>query len=158
MSNMLEALTYLFRNHMDQDCNLDRSPRRLTTELHRAGFKKDAINKAFNWLAELNVLQYNIKYNPPQQDTIRVYSQEECRRIGKEGRNFIMALEQMKILDSGTRELVIAQAMQLDRPRVSVNQIKWVALMVLFNQPEQRNALIGLEHLVLSDDDMETIN
>lgn len=155
--NMLAVLMYLFENHMDSDCKLDCSPRRLTTKLNKIGFKKNAINKALNWLAELTVLQYNIKYSPPHEDTIRIYSQDERIKISKEGRSFIMSLEQMDILNSGTRELVISQIMQLDQSKISINQIKWVALMVLFNQPDHRDALLCMEHLVLSDE-TETIH
>ncbi len=62
-----------------------------------------------------------------------------------------MSLEHMGILNSGTRELVISQIMQLDQKEISLNQIKWVTLMVLFNQSDQRNAVNALTCMVLND-------
>lgn len=156
-SNMLGVLMYLFKNHMQNNCKLDRSPQNLTVELYQRGFKKDAINKAFNWLAELNVSQYNIKYNPPHKNSIRIYRNDECKKINKSCRNFIMSLEHMGILNSATRELVILQVMQLDQKEISLNQIKWVTLMVLFNQSDQRNAVNALSCMVLNDH-IETIH
>ncbi|NIM38023.1 MAG: DUF494 family protein, partial [Hydrotalea flava] len=102
-------------------------------------------------LAELSVSQYNVKYNPPHKNSVRIYSNDECKKINKICRNFIMSLEHMGILNSGTRELVISQIMQLDQKEISLNQIKWVTLMVLFNQSDQRNAVNALTCMVLND-------
>lgn len=156
-SNMLSVLMYLFKNHMQNDCKLDSSPQNLTAKLQHRGFKKDAINKAFNWLAELTVSQYNIRYNPPQKNSVRIYSNDECKKINKNCRNFIMSLEHNGILNTATRELVISQVMQLDQKEISLNQVKWVALMVLFNQSDQRNALNALTCMVLNNN-IETIH
>jgi Smg protein len=156
-SNMLGVLMYLFKKHMQNNCKLDRSPQNLTAELQQKGFRKDAINKAFNWLAELNVSQYNIKYNSPQKNSIRIYSNDECKKINKICRNFIISLEHSGILNTATRELVISQVMHLDQKEISLNQIKWVALMVLFNQSDQRDALNTLTCMVLNDN-IETMH
>lgn len=155
---MLGVLMYLFKNHMQSDCRLYGSPKKLTNELQQIGFKKIAINKAFNWLAELSVLQYNVTYNPPHKKTMRIYSTDECKKIGRNGLNFIASLERMGILSCATRELVISQVMQLEHPRVTVNQIKWVTLMVLFNQKDQYHALLCMEYLVLNENRENTIH
>ena len=39
------------------------------------------------------------------------------------------------MLDSITRELVIDRVMALDTETIDLEQLKWVVLMVLFNQP-----------------------
>lgn len=155
--DMLSVLMYLFKNHMQNNCKLDCSPQNLTAELQRKGFKKDAINKAFNWLAELNVSQYNVKYISSQKNSIRIYSNDECKKISKICRNFLVSLENNGILNAATRELVISQVMHLDHKEISLNQIKWVALMVLFNQSDQREALNTLTCMVLNDN-IETMH
>ena len=157
-NNMLGVLMYLFKNHMQNDCRLYGTHKKLTNELQQIGFKKTAINKAFNWLAELSVLQYNVTYKPPHKQATRIYSTDESKKIGSNGLNFITSLERMGILNTATRELVISQVMQLDHPRITVNQIKWVALMVLFNQKDQYHALLCLEYLVLNEHRENTIH
>jgi Smg protein len=155
---MLGVLMYLFKNHMQSDCKLYGGSKKLTNELKQIGFKKEAINKALNWLAELSTLQYSVTYNPPHKKATRIYSPDESKKIGRKGLNLITSLERMGILNSATRELVISQVMQLDHPRITVNQIKWVALMVLFNQKNQYHALLCLEYLVLNENRENTIH
>ena len=142
---------YLFKNHMENDCRLKNTPQKLIAELQRIGFEKEAINKAFNWLAELSVLQFNVKLNPPHENSIRIFNADEYKKMDKKCRGFIIYLQKLGILNSATRELVISQLMQLDCKRVALKQVKWVALMVLFNQANQRDALLCMEYLVLND-------
>ena len=55
------------------------------------------------------------------------------------------------MLSPTTRELVIDRVMALDGDEVDLEQLKWVVLMVLFNQPDQEAAFTWLEDLVLQD-------
>ena len=57
----------------------------------------------------------------------------------------------MPELNATTRELVIDRVMALDGDDVDLEQLKWVVLMVLFNQPDQEAAFTWLEDLVLQD-------
>ena len=137
---------------MENDCKLKDNQQKLILELHRIGFKKESINKAFNWLTELSILQFNVKLNPPHQDSVRIFSIDECRKMDKRCRNFIIYLQRIGVLNTATRELAISQIMQLDCRKVELGQIQWVILMVLFNQPDQRDALLCMQHLVINDD------
>lgn len=149
---MLRVLMYLFKNHMENDCRLKDTPQKLMVELQRIGFKQASINKAFNWLAELRILQFKVKLNPPHKDSVRIFSIDECIKMDKECRGFIISLHEMGVLTTATRELVISQIMQLDCKRVDLCQVQWVILMVLFNQPDQQDALLCMQHLVLNND------
>jgi Smg protein len=148
---MLRVLMYLFKNHMKNDCRLKDTPQKLIAELQRIGFEKKAIHKAFNWLAELSILQFNVKVNPPHKNSVRIFSIDERIKMDKKCRSFIIYLQKLGILNPATRELAISQIMQLDCKKVTLGQIRWVILMILFNQPEQRDALLCMEHLVLND-------
>ena len=64
-----------------------------------------------------------------------------------------MFMEQSGVLDAVTRELVIDRVMALDLEEISLDQLKWVILMVLFNQPGQEHAHVLLEDIVF--DEME---
>ena len=61
---------------------------------------------------------------------------------------FILFLARSGGLDSHTRELVIDRVMSLDTDEIDSEQLKWVILMVLFNQPGQEQAYAWMEDLV----------
>lgn len=149
--NMLGVLMYLFENHMQNSCDIKTDKKKLSLELRQAGFKSEAINKAFNWLSELTIQQQIIRQNPPQNRSFRIFTDEECKKLDKHCRNLLLYLEKIKILNSETRELVISQLMQLDEKMVHRSQIKWVTLVILFNQPDQKDALTCMESLILND-------
>jgi Smg protein len=46
-----------------------------------------------------------------------------------------MYLENVRILSSTQRELVIDRLMALEADEIDIEQVKWVVLMVLFSQP-----------------------
>jgi Smg protein len=68
-----------------------------------------------------------------------------------ESRGFLMFLEQMGILTPSSRELVIDRVLALDANDVDIEQLKWVLLMVLFNEPGQEAAYAWMEDLVFDN-------
>jgi Smg protein len=73
---------------------------------------------------------------------------QEQQKINIEARGFILFLARSGVLDSHTRELVIDRVMALDTDEIDSEQLKWVILMVLFNQPGQEQAYAWMEDLV----------
>ena len=50
-----------------------------------------------------------------------------------------------------SRELVIDRVMALESEEIDLDQLKWVVLMVLFNQPGSEAAFAWMEDLVLDE-------
>ena len=117
--NILNVLMYLFENHMQNDCKIDMDQNLLSFELHQAGFEHESIRKAFGWLSELNLKQYEMQQHPPQQDSLRIFDKDECLKLDKTCRNLLMKLEGAEVLSPLTRELVISQIMHLGGNGVS---------------------------------------
>ncbi len=65
-----------------------------------------------------------------------------------ECRGFLLFLEQVKVLDATTRELVVDRVMALESESIDLEQLKWVVLMVLFNQPGQETMFSWMEDFV----------
>ena len=63
-------------------------------------------------------------------------------------RGFISYLEQINILTAIQRELLIDRLLALESVEINVDQIKWVVLMVLFSQPDQKRAYSQMEDLI----------
>ncbi len=149
---MFEVLMFLFENYMDGNISLQTANETIVVELEKVGFNRYEIDRALDWLDGLNRFQTVVQTGPKlTSHAIRHYSPFESEQLGIEGRGFLLYLEQLSILDPSTREIVIDRIMALDRSEVDLGRIKWVVLMVLFNQPDKKSALSLLQDMILSD-------
>ncbi len=150
--NVFDVLMYLFENYMDEDAKLYSDTESLKVELKEAGFLHSEINKAFDWLENLTKLRGQVPATSPNPSTsIRVYAPQELEKLDVTSRGFLLFLEQVGVLDQQTRELVIDRAMALDSDDFDIDQLKWVVLMVMFNQPGREEALTWMEDMVLDE-------
>ena len=78
----------------------------------------------------------------------RLFSSREMERLDTECRGFILFLEQMGVLSPDARELAIDRAMALESEDLDIDQMKWVVMMVLFNQSGEEAAYAWVEDLV----------
>ena len=151
---MFEILMYLFENFIHSDMEVVVNHDELTDELTRAGFHRQEILKALAWLERLADLQDSqaIPYtHQSQHKSIRVFTAEEAARLDCESRGFIMYLENLGVLDFATREMVIDRVMELDTQQFTLDDLKWVILMVLFNVPGHEDAYDQMEGLVFEE-------
>lgn len=150
--DMFEVLMYLFENHMQSDCKLHLTEDVLLAELEKAGFNAITIDKALDWLEGLLVVQENTAHNSATlSSSIRIYSIYEHHKLDVKVIGFLLFLEQTGILNTVTRELVIDRLMAIEDLDIDLPQVKWVTLLVLFNQPNEEAALACMENLVLEN-------
>jgi len=148
--SVLDVLMYLFEHYFDDDTELDSDRESLKQELVEAGFPESEISKAFEWLEGLTAEDAVVE--PREGDgpcATRVYTSEECERLDLECRGFLLFLEQVRVLDGTTRELVIDRVAALEGEEIDLEQLKWVVLMVLFNQPGKEAVFAWMEDFVL---------
>jgi len=148
--NVLNVLMYLFKNHMQNSCELDTMQVTLLPQLEELGFQRKTIYQAFEWLENL-AKEESETIQLPQNRSLRVFTEYECELLSMACRSFLVSLEQQGVLNAQTRELVINQVLELAAEDIDVSLIKWVTLMVLFNQPDEKHALACMELLVLED-------
>jgi Smg protein len=147
--NVLDVLMYLFENYMDDGPEFSPDQEALAVELAQAGFPRSEVNKAFDWLEGLASLRdRGVLPLGGRPQSMRVFSAQEQQKINIDARGFILFLARSGVLDSHTRELVIDRVMALDTDEIDSEQLKWVILMVLFNQPGQEQAYAWMEDLV----------
>ncbi|HRQ65790.1 MAG TPA: DUF494 domain-containing protein [Xanthomonadaceae bacterium] len=153
--NVLDVLLYLFENFIIDDPESGRDRDSLQTSLLEAGFNPAEINKAFDWLDELAEQRPagELAFGPT--GPVRVYAEEETRWLDAECRGFMMFLEQNGILDAARRELVVERVLALDAGDFDLDDLKWVVLMVLFNQPDQEAACAWMENHLFESVDAE---
>ncbi len=143
---VLDVLLYLFENYFDDALESDADQQTLEAELEAAGFPREEIEHAFDWLAELD--EQRSRPGLSARDTLRVYAPSESARLSAECRGFLLHLEQLGILSADSRETVIDRLLALDESEVDVDMAKWVVLMVLFSQPGEEDAFARMEDLV----------
>jgi len=79
---------------------------------------------------------------------MRIFSTQEQQKMDMEIQGMLLNLEQMGILDPMSRELVIERCMAIETEELTSDDVKWVVLLVLLNQPGQENAFALMEELV----------
>ena len=146
---MFEILMFLFENYMDGSVSLKTDNEIVVNELQRVGFDRYEIDRALNWIEGLHRFQQAGPQITSQ--SIRHYLPIEIERMGLEGVEFLTHLERLKIIDPLSREMVIDRIMALDPREVDMGRVKWVILMVLFNQPDKKSALSLLQDMILAD-------
>lgn len=150
--NMVDVLIYLYENYMDGESQPPTDQGELEDELSQAGFTNVEIEKALRWLDELAAGVDTPQYHPHTGGSMRIYSETETIKLDLDARGLLMFLEQNGILDPVSRELVIDRVLAIDHAGVSVDEVKWVVLLVLMNRPGREDAFTQMEDLVYNDE------
>ncbi|MGD8112609.1 DUF494 family protein [Vibrio sp. NTOU-M3] len=148
---MMDILMYLFETYIHSDAELQVNQDELEEELQRAGFHQQDIYKALIWLEELAALQQSDEHSAisvSSAASTRIYTNRERERLDIECRGFLMFLEQVNVLTTETREMVIDRVMGLETDEFELDDLKWIVLMVLFNVPGNENAYTLMEELL----------
>jgi Smg protein len=159
---VMDVLVYVFEHLLVDDANLTATDR-LLGQLVDVGFSRAASKRALAWLETLphstspqllpaasgfsqrsceTASEGSMRGAP---NTLRLYNDDECARLDFECRGFLLYLEQIGVLGATEREWVIDRAMALDAGDLDVEDLKWVVLFVLYNQPGQEQAVAWLE-------------
>ncbi|WP_409308641.1 DUF494 family protein Smg [Pectobacterium sp. B1J-3] len=153
---MFDVLMYLFETYIHNETEMRVDQDTLTDDLTRAGFERNDIYSALNWLEKLADIQegqsapLNLAHDPL---AMRIYTQDEAQRLDASCRGFLLFLEQIQVLSLETREMIIERVMALDTPEFDLEDLKWVILMVLFNVPGCENAYQQMEELLFEVND-----
>lgn len=149
--SILNVLLYLFEHYIYDQPELVQDPGTLQNTLIQAGFSPAEVSKAFDWLETL--AQERPRSTPAAlQGPMRLFANAECDRFAVEARGFLLFLEQHGVISAEQRELVIDRAMALDQDDIALDDLKWVVLMVLFNQPGSEAAFAWMESQIFIDD------
>ena len=155
---VLDILLYVFDRYM-----IDESPEVperevLAQDLTSAGFGEANVERALDWLADLAgergraQVSGLVEAGPRRKPSLRLYSPAEMARLSAECRGLLLSLEEIGILNSTQRELVIDRLLALDVEDLTPDQLRWVVLMVLSSQPGQEQACARMETLVFDPD------
>ncbi len=148
----LDVLIFLFENYIDNENDISIDQESLRPELQQSGFDEIQIGKAFTWLEGLTAQQDNIAISEQAESTaVRIYTYKEQGKLDLESRGFLMFLEQIGVIGHHSRELILDRVMVLESNMIDMEQLKWIVLMVLFNQPGSEKAFGWMEDLIMDE-------
>jgi Smg protein len=149
--SILNVLLYLFEHYIYDQPDLVQDPDTLQNNLIQAGFSASEVSKAFDWLETLAQDRPNTQTTTSKSPT-RFFSNLELERFDVDAHGFLMFLEQQSVVSAEQRELIIDRAMALDQDAIELDDLKWVVLMVLFNQPGSEAAFAWMESQIFNDE------
>jgi Smg protein len=139
---MYDILVYVFENCQQAELAYDRE--RVAKKLSAAGFEDSDISEALHWLAGVTrAPQDGVEAMTASPHAFRAFAPREAAKLDAQCRGFLLTLEQSGILDMRTRELVIERALAAAGDSLSLDQLKLVVLMVLWNQQTPTSRLLA---------------
>ena len=143
---MFDILLYLFENYFHSDYYPDQDT--LSRRLSAAGFDQEEIDQVLDWLSGLeNLAQNTYPDSFALSHSVRCFAEPELKRLNAESRGFLTFLAEAGLLNPVQRELVIDRALALNEPEVTLEQVKWIVLIVLWSQGKAQDYLF-LDELI----------
>ena len=139
---MYDILVYLFENCQHHE--LFNAKDLVAKKLSAAGFEDSDISETLGWLA--GVARGPHRSFAPLPDTgaaARAYAPKELARLDADCRGLLIHFEQAGILTPQTREHVIERALAANGGGLTLEQLKLIVLMVLWNQQTPSSRLIA---------------
>ncbi|MCG2635167.1 MAG: DUF494 domain-containing protein [Gammaproteobacteria bacterium] len=152
--NVIDVLMYLLEFYSDDTSIFDGDRLTIETELVAAGFPDTEVGKAFDWLESLTDLpeQESNLANRSKSGSTRVFTAAEQQRLSPACQGFLHFIAHSEVIDWASLEVVIDRVLALDTQDIDLEQIKWVVLMVMFNQPGKESTYAWLEELVYENE------
>lgn len=146
---MFDILVYLFENYLEVNAYPDEN--KLTRELSAAGFERGEISLAISWIHGLETLVHTGEEDALEaRQSTRFYTEEETDHLGVEGVGLLAFLENSGVLNPVQREWIIDRAFAIDDHVLSLEQVKWIILFVLWSQNEPQQ-FIFVEDFLFGD-------
>jgi Smg protein len=139
---MYDILAYVFEHCRQSDVAYDRA--RVAKKLSAAGFDDGDISEALHWLAGIERAPLAGESALPDASTaFRAFAPRELAKLDAECRGFLLTLEHQALLAPHTRELVLDRALAASGDELTLEQLKLIVLMVLWNQQTPTSRLLA---------------
>lgn len=139
---MYDILVYVFENCQQAELAYDRE--RVAKKLSAAGFEDSDISEALHWLAGvMRAPQVSAAVLPDASRSFRAFAPRELAKLDAECRGFLLTLENSGILTPQTRELVLERSLAASGSALTLDQVKLIVLMVLWNQQTPTSRLLA---------------
>jgi Smg protein len=137
---MFEVLVFMFENYFAH--HAEPAHEVLTQELAAAGFADTDINGAVSWFDEMQ----SMLAQPPaiychKDSGMRIFACYELKKINLESISFILFLQQANVINDVERDLIIDRAMALKQEHISIEEMRWITMIALWNTGREKDYL-----------------
>ena len=147
-NTVFDILVYVFDHYQLAELPAATERAEIARDLETAGFRGVTVQRALDWLAALADDQRSRPDLDANTRTFRLYTPEESARLDADCRGLLLALERGGVLAPTQREIVIERLLALDSEELSLEQVKWVVLMVLTSKASDTAVCERLADLV----------
>ncbi|WP_068635654.1 DUF494 family protein [Thauera butanivorans] len=148
---MFDILVYLYESYIHADACPESD--QLARKLSAAGFEETEIASALEWLAGLqHVARETHPAGAPDERSVRIYTEDEQLHLNADCRGFLALMESAGVLDGVHRELIIERALALESVDITLDRLKVIVLMVLWQQEQPIDTLMVDELLSVDED------
>ncbi|CAM4462081.1 MAG: Protein Smg [Legionellaceae bacterium] len=151
---MLEILLLLFQNFLENKSKISSTDDK-KVKLELALPKELNLEKMqdfFDFIKTEEFVELSKSINNSK--GIRCFNFEETLHLTSQARGFLHFIEQLGIINPFSRELIIEQAMDLDEREINLEKMQNLVLMLLFTQPEHKEALALMESYFIKSQPM----
>jgi Smg protein len=139
---MYDVLVYVFENC--QQAEVAHQADRVAKKLSAAGFEDSDISEALQWLAGVFSGPHAVLGRlPDPKRSFRAFAAREMAKLDAQCRGFLLTLEHSGILTPPTRELVIERSLAAPGEALTLEQLKLIVLMVMWNQQTPSSRLVA---------------
>ena len=139
---MYDILVFLFENCQQAELAYDRD--RVAKRLSAAGFEDSDISEALHWLAGMARTPQGVREPlPDAKRSFRAFAARETAKLDAQCRGFLITLEHSGMLSPQTRELVIERSLAASGETLTLEQLKLIVLMVMWNQQAPTSRLMA---------------
>jgi Smg protein len=139
---MYDVLVYVFENCQQTEVAHDSD--RVAKKLSAAGFEDSDISEALRWLAGVTSGPHvGLAQMPDSRRSFRAFAAREMAKLDAQCRGFLMTLEHSGILNPQTRELVIERSLAASGETLTLEQLKLIVLMVMWNLQTPTSRLVA---------------
>ncbi len=137
---MFEVLVFMFENYLTHHALPKHEV--MEQELSAAGFDSPDIAGAFDWFdAMQSMLSETELHNAPQPNSLRMFTAAELKKISLESLSFVLFLQQANVLNYAEVDLIIDRAMALEQNLVSIEEMRWITMIALWNEGREQDYL-----------------
>ena len=137
---MFEVLVFMFENYIAHHSLPDNEI--MTQELSAAGFEQSDIVGAVDWFHEMKIMLTE----PPaiyshKHTSLRIFTDSELKKINTESISFVMFLQQANVINDVERDLIVDRAMALKQEQISIEEMRWITMIALWNEGREKDYL-----------------
>lgn len=114
------------------------------------------IQEATQWLLGLTESAVPLLFSG-ECKSLRIFTEDECESLSLPCRRFLLALEQLGIVNPDMREKIIHHAMQLQIKDIDLHVLEGITRIILSRRPENAEALKRME-LLLTETENRTFH